>query len=54
MEGNVLISGGGASTEFEDFTFTTWGLPVFVSSMKGTDSLIIVIIDHDNGFLRVI
>jgi len=41
MEGNVLISGGGASTEFEDFTFSVSGNIVFVSSGKGTDSLFI-------------
>ena len=41
MEGNVLISGGGASTEFEDFTFSVLGSSVFVSSKKGTDSLFI-------------
>ena len=48
MEGNVLISGGGASTEFEDFTFSVFSNAVFVSSMKGADSLIIVIIDLDS------
>jgi len=48
MEGNVLISGGGASTEFEDFTFSVSGNVVFVSSMKGTDSLIIGIVNLDS------
>ena len=48
MEGNVLISGGGASTEFEDFTFSTLGLFVIVSSMKGTDSLVIGIVNLDS------
>ena len=48
MEGNVLISGGGASTEFEDFTFSAFGLSVFVSSIKGADTLLILIVKLDS------
>ena len=48
MEGNVLISGGGASTEFEDFTFSAFGLSVFVSSIKGADTLLIGIVNLDS------
>jgi len=48
MAGNVLISGGGASTEFEDFTFSVFGNAVFVSSIKGADTLLILIVNLDS------